>query len=513
MYPKGLKTSIILLLLFILAAAMLLVDFVMIGAARREMLRSRLEMGNSLIAFAQPILAGNSGFALSSGQLSSMLGEASANCIMVLDGEGESVFMAGRDCDAGAYLGIVGRQALGAGTSTSSFAGIAKGLFWPDRKNLLVARPVFSGQRIGGAISVALDLEGIYQSLRNSQRIFSVYFLVNLLVFTVLGFFQLYRRLLKPIHRLVDTAEEFHDDGEFAFLPEAKDGEFNRLSHTLNKMLTRINRDRTRLQETISDLEDANLMLRKTQREMVRSEKLASVGRLSAGIAHEIGNPIGIVIGYLDLLQHTAVSDEQKKDFLARAEIEANRVNIIIRQLLDFARQPVDELQSQVFVHEIINEVAAICTVQPMMAGISIVIDATAEDHMIVGNSGQLKQVFLNLLINAADAIRAEKDNRQDGRILIRTVNLPADCPEKPPNFIQIQFLDNGPGIASGNLENIFDPFYTTKEPGQGTGLGLSICFSIIENMGGSIKAAGAESGTTITVVLPLFSESALIPE
>jgi signal transduction histidine kinase len=513
MYPKGLKTSIILLLLFILAAAMLLVDFVMIGAARREMLGSRLEMGNSLIAFAQPILAGNSsGSAFSAARLSAILGEASANCLVVLNSEGEHVLAVGPDCESGAHLGRIASQALVSGTATSAFAGMTKGIFLPDRKNLLVARPVLAGPKKVGAIAVALDLGGIYQSLRNSQRIFTGYFLVNLLVFTVLGFLQLYRRLLKPIHRLVNTAEEFHDDGEFAFLPETKDGEFNQLSHTLNKMLTRINRDRARLQETIADLEDANLRLRKTQREMVRTEKLASVGRLSAGIAHEIGNPIGIVIGYLELLRHNQISDEQRNDFLARAEIEANRVNIIIRQLLDFARQPADEQQGQISVHEIINEVAAICTVQPMMAGISLVIDAAADDDMVAGNSGQLKQIFLNLLINAADAIQGEKNKRQDGRILIRTINPPAGNPGKPADFLQIQFVDNGPGIAAGDLENIFDPFYTTKEPGRGTGLGLSICFTIIANMRGSIKAASEGSGTTITVVLPLLAESGLIP-
>jgi signal transduction histidine kinase len=131
---------------------------------------------------------------------------------------------------------------------------------------------------------------------------------------------------------------------------------------------------------------------------------------------------------------------------------------------------------------------------------------------MVAGNSGQLKQIFLNLLINAADAIQGEKNKRQDGRILIRTINPPAGNPGKPADFLQIQFVDNGPGIAAGDLENIFDPFYTTKEPGRGTGLGLSICFTIIANMRGSIKAASEGSGTTITVVLPLLAESGLIP-
>jgi signal transduction histidine kinase len=508
MYPKGLKTSIILNLLFILAAAMLLVDLVMVGAFRQELLKVRLETGNSLLAVAGPVLIqGLHDSRFSFAQLSITLDEASANCIVILNSEEESVLTAGRDCDSIEHLSSVARQTLETGQSISSFEGITKGILWPDRKNMLVARPVLTDEKVAGAIAVALDLNDIYQSLRNSQRMFFVYFPINLLVFAMIGFYQLYRWLLKPINRLVNTAEEFRDDEDFTFLPEARDGEFNRLSLTLNKMLARINRDRSRLQETISDLEEANLKLRRTQQEMVRTEKLASVGRLSAGIAHEIGNPIGIIIGYLDLLQQTSISDEQKKDFIARAEIEVHRINTIIRQLLDFARQPPDEQQCAISVHETVKEVVEICTVQPMMAGITIDIEATAPENFVVGTSSQLKQVFLNLLINAADAINSTNDDCPEGRITIRTVNLNDDSGEGRAGIIQIQFIDNGPGIASGNLENIFDPFYTTKEPGKGTGLGLSICFTIVENMGGGVKAASDSEGTTITVTLPLSAK------
>ena len=508
MYPKGLKTSIILNLLFILAAAMLLVDLVMVGAARQELLKVRLETGNSLLAATGPVLiAGLADSRLSSEQLTLTLDEAAANCLVVLNSREDSIFSAGPDCDSIELLSRDARQTIKSGKSSSSFTGITKGILWPDRKNMLVSRPIIAAGKVVGASAVALDLDNIYQSLRNTQRMFFVYFMFNLLALAVLGFYQLYRRLLKPINRLVNTAEEFRDDEDFTFLPETRDGEFNRLSLTLNKMLARINRDRSRLQETIADLEEANLKLRETQQEMVRTEKLVSVGRLSAGIAHEIGNPIGIIIGYLDLLQQTSIPDEQKKDFIARAEIEVHRINTIIRQLLDFARQPPDEQQCAISVHETVKEVVEICSVQPMMAGITIDIEAAAPENFVVGTSSQLKQVFLNLLINAADAVNSVDDDCQEGRITIRTDNLQDESGEDGAESIQIQFIDNGPGIASTNLENIFDPFYTTKEPGKGTGLGLSICFTIVENMGGGVKAASDSEGTTITVILPLSAK------
>jgi signal transduction histidine kinase len=507
MYPKGLKTSIILNLLFILAAAMLLVDLVMVGAARQELLKARLETGNSLLAATGPLLITDlTGSGLFLGQLTMTLDEAAANCLVVLNSGGDNIFSAGPDCDSIKLLNRDARQTIETGKSSSSFAGITRGILWPDRKNMLVARPIIAAGKVVGASGVALDLDNVYQSLRNTQRMFFIYFMFNLSALTMLGFYQLYRRLLKPINRLVTTAEEFRDDEEFTFLPEAREGEFNKLSLTLNKMLARINRDRSRLQETIDDLEKANLKLRKTQQEMVRTEKLASVGRLSAGIAHEIGNPIGIIIGYLDLLQQPSISDEQKKDFITRAETEVHRINTIIRQLLDFARQPPDEQQSAISVHETVKEVVEICTVQPMMAGITINIEAAAPENFVVGTSGQLKQVFLNLLMNGADAINSANDDRE-GRITIRTDNLQDDNGGDNAEFIQIQFIDNGPGIESGNLENIFDPFYTTKEPGKGTGLGLSICFTIIENMGGGVKAASDGGETIITVTLPLAAK------
>lgn len=505
MYPKGLKTNIILNLLLILAAAMLLIDLVMLGSARQELLRARLETGNSLLAATGPILIkGQSEQGLSSSQLSVLMNEASANCITAINNVGANVFSYGSDCASIENLQGDVEQALESGESSSSFEGITKGVFWPDRKNILISRPIFNDKEIDGAVAVALDMGVIYQSLRNSQRIFFVYFLVNLLLFVMFGFYQLYRRLLKPINQLVDTAEEFRDENDFTFLPETRSGEFNRLSHTLNKMLARINRDKSKLQETILDLEATNMKLINTQQEVIRAEKLASVGRLSAGVAHEIGNPIGIVIGYLDLLKKASITKEQKKDFISRAEKEVSRINTIIRQLLDFARQPLDEPQSEISIHETINEVVEICSVQPMMARIKVAIETTAAENLVVGTNGQLKQIFLNLLINAADAINSTNNDCDEGKIIIRTIVLDHADAEDRGGYIQIQFIDNGSGIETDNLGNIFDPFYTTKEPGKGTGLGLSICFTLIESMGGNIKAESNQQGTTITVILPL---------
>lgn len=505
MYPRGLKTSIAVNLLLVLAAAMLLTDLVMISLTRQELTRARIREGVAVLSAVAPILvAGRPDSGLSSSQVLDILDEVAANCIHIIDSEGRGGLLAGPDCASIDPLTSGANRVLESGETHISFNGVTRGLLLPDSQNLVVSRPLFDKKRPVGAASIELRLEVLYDTLRKSQRMFLVYFLINFLALFLFSFFRLYRSLVRPINLLVTTAEEFRDDDEFSFLPESRVGEFNRLSHSLNKMLTRINRDRTMLLETVAELEQANLNLRRAQQEIVRAEKLASVGRLSAGIAHEIGNPIGIVLGYLDLLRKEELSPEQKKDFISRATGEVNRVNTIIRQLLDFARQPSDEMQTEVAVHEVINEVVEVCSVQPLMNGISVQAEARAEKDLVWGSIGQFKQVFINLLINAADAINSWADSDQAGRVIIRTSNPTAEGAGEYPAKLQIDFIDNGPGIDAGELENIFDPFYTTKEPGKGTGLGLSICFTIIESMGGIIRADSDGNGTTITVILPL---------
>ncbi|MCP4344473.1 MAG: hypothetical protein GY795_02980 [Desulfobacterales bacterium] len=276
------------------------------------------------------------------------------------------------------------------------------------------------------------------------------------------------------------------------------------MSKSLNRMLQRISDDKEALQVTVQSLKKANADLRQAQKDIIRAEKLASVGRLSAGIAHEIGNPISIVIGYLELMKQNDISDDEKNEFVVRAENEINRINIIIRQLLDFSRPSKEERQS-VSVHEIINDVVNVFKFQPVMTGIELTLNLNAENDTVTADPNQLRQVFLNLMLNAADAILSDQENT-NGELIIRT-RVDSDQ-ETSARVLKIECIDNGPGIPDENLSNIFDPFYTTKEPGKGTGLGLSVSFTIIESTGGKIKALSEKGkGTNMLIYLPLGSE------
>jgi len=503
MFTRGLKSSLIINLLLVLAGAMLLIDLVMLSTARQEQLRERLNTGQTLLA-AVAAMGGNGPGGLAAGRLAAPVAEADATCLRVFDPAGKLVADLLPGCGMAPELRRLALKSLAGQQSFGLVGGADLGFFWPGGSTLLVSRPLAASQG-GGVIGAELSLVSLYQSLRNSQRVFFIYFLINLVLFVLLGFFRLYRSMIKPIDRLVATAGEFRDDDEFTFRAEEQESEFNRLSRSLNQMLSRIKRDRTRLEESVVSLEAANLELRRAQKEVIRAEKLASVGRLAAGIAHEIGNPMGIIAAYLDLLKQPGLAESQKIDFISRAQGEAGRVNTIIRQLLDFARPPRDERAEAISLHVLVEEVRELCAIQPLLAKVEVQLELGAKNDRVVASGDQLKQVLFNLILNCADAINSTPETPWPGVITIRTSNgLGSDATGREVSGLQLEVVDNGPGFTELELANVFDPFYTTKEPGKGTGLGLAICFTIIENLGGTINAAiNPGGGARVSIFLP----------
>jgi signal transduction histidine kinase len=359
-----------------------------------------------------------------------------------------------------------------------------------------------------GAASVQIPLGAVYRTIRQSQRIVIFYILLNTLLLALLGFYLLHRRIIRPINRLVRRAEEFKEGETFFLSSSTEQNEFGRLSRALNMMLRGLEDNRQELKVGISSLEKANLELRQAQEEIIRSEKLASIGRLASGVAHEIGNPIGIVLGYLDILKGSDLKEEERRDFIDRIEKEIDRINRTIRNLLDFSRPSKGEVK-EVSVHQIIVDMLDMLKPQPMMADINVVLDQQAAKDTVLADSDKLKQVFLNIVMNAIDAMEANqtKQGSLNKKLSIATSVLSETQPDtrEHGNRVHIEFIDNGSGIPTEDLNRVFDPFYTTKEPGKGTGLGLSVSLSIVEDMGGDIKAESGEGkGTTMTVILPL---------
>jgi two-component system, NtrC family, sensor kinase len=373
---------------------------------------------------------------------------------------------------------------------------------------LFVCRPLPESSAYK-SFGLLVDLKTVRSQIVKLNNLLLTYLLVNLVVFTLIGAYRLNRIYMGPIKRMVKRAEEFREEDAFFFAARSGDDEINHLSKSLNLLLRRISEDKRQLQQTVAELEVANVNLKRAQDEIVRAETLASVGRLASGVAHEIGNPLGIVLGYLDLLANPALSDEVRQDFLKRTESEIERINGIIRQLLDLSR-PADSRVDLVHLHDIINDTVAIVGPQPLLKNIQIRTELTAAHDSVLATKEQLRQVFLNLLLNAADALAAVEDGDRQIVIMSHLISGGGNASQKEGEIIELRFRDNGPGIPSELHGHIFEPFFTTKEPGKGTGLGLSVSFMIIESLKGQLTAESLEEGgTCMRIRLPLYTGEA----
>ncbi len=386
-------------------------------------------------------------------------------------------------------------HAINTKESAYLFAGREWGVFWKRSKYLIVAVPVS-----GGAGAAAIELGPDYKILRNSQQVAVGYMFLNFLVLFAFGMYRFSSLVLRPIHRFIRLTDNYRYSEPFDFFPEKQHDEFSRLSSSLNRMVHRIDDDRQELEQSLEKIETANRDLKKAQQEIIRAEKLASIGRLSAGIAHEIGNPISIVLGYLGLLKTRSISpeDSKGKDYIARAEVEINRINDVIRQLLDFSRSTPSGF-TDFSVHDILRDTGRMLSQQPLMENIRLYLDFSASSDIIHADRNQLHQVIVNLVINAADSISAVADNPEQGEIRIST------AVSEDSRWIRISIRDNGCGISPENKDKVFDPFFTTKETGKGTGLGLYVSYMIIERFGGGISIPNKkERGANIVIELPL---------
>ncbi|BDD86902.1 hypothetical protein DPPLL_12670 [Desulfofustis limnaeus] len=267
----------------------------------------------------------------------------------------------------------------------------------------------------------------------------------------------------------------------------------------LNSMLLRIEMDRNELRRIVQSLAETNDELRRVQNEVVRAEKFAAVGRLSAGLAHEIGNPLGIVHGYVELLRQPDLSSDDRRQFAERALSELNRIDRLIRRLLDFTRsQP---RQNEAFVlREIVREVTDMFADQVRRAGIELVVEGDCHT-MLMGDRDGLKQVLINCVLNSIDAIEMS-GKRGGGKICVQIVEKKTSDDDR---WVTISVSDNGVGIDVADKSLLFEPFFTTKEPGRGTGLGLSVSHTIVEAHGGRMNIDGTVgNGATVTIELPI---------
>jgi signal transduction histidine kinase len=207
-------------------------------------------------------------------------------------------------------------------------------------------------------------------------------------------------------------------------------------------------------------------------------------------VAHEIGNPMAVLQGYLEMLSDGDLPKEQAQEYVGQMERSVGRISTIIRELLDFAR-PASEPLGHGEALTAVRAALKLCAPQPRFHDLTLVFEDIEGSLPVSLATARLEQVMLNLLFNAADASEA------GGRIELRV--LPGD------QQVTISIRDEGHGIDEEGLRRVFDPFFTTKDPGEGTGLGLFVCYGIIQTCGGSMDVESTQgAGTTFTLALPV---------
>ncbi|MDA8403343.1 MAG: ATP-binding protein [Desulfobacteraceae bacterium] len=227
------------------------------------------------------------------------------------------------------------------------------------------------------------------------------------------------------------------------------------------------------------------------EKHMAQTEKLAAIGELSAGVAHEINNPLGIILGYSQLLIRAETEDSNRREDLKTIEKHVKHCQRIVADLLSFSRSAGTEKQPG-NVHEILDDVLDFIGKHTDSKRIEVVRDYDPQLPLVFMNREKIKQVFINLVMNARYAMESE------GVLTLKT-----RYPAGDSNAV-IRITDNGTGIADGDITRIFEPFFTTKPTGQGTGLGLSVTYGIIKDHGGDIYAESkVGQGTTFTILLP----------
>jgi signal transduction histidine kinase len=260
---------------------------------------------------------------------------------------------------------------------------------------------------------------------------------------------------------------------------------------SLNEELERRVAERTqRLKQRTQELGRANRELKQAQQQIVQSEKLASIGQLAAGVAHEINNPVGVILGFSQFLQRQIPPDDICAEPLSTIERESMRCKQIVQNLLDFARMG-DPCWLEVDLHQILGATCRLLEYQLSKDHVELATRFDPHLPPIMADPQQMQQVFVNIVMNAQQAMP------QGGRLTIETW--------VEGETVAVAFTDEGVGIPQEHQHRIFDPFFTTKEPGEGTGLGLSVSYGIVQRHGGRLQVESQVGrGSTFTLYLPV---------
>ena len=369
----------------------------------------------------------------------------------------------------------------------------------PDGSAIVSVLPVSRNGTVAARAGLVLSLSDEKERLQRSRQLFMAYFAIDFILLLGMGAFILSRIVVAPVSRLLAATARItgghygqrvrvSGSSELAQLAEA----FNVMSETL------LLKDR-QVSAQVTALEQANGKLNQAREEALRSEKMASIGLLAAGMAHEIGTPLASIMGYAELLGAEHPEHDAVQDYTRRISEDCARIDRIVRGLLVYSR-PRASIVEATDIRALVKESVELLAQQGAFKQIKV--NTWFEGGLPAASVDpyQLQQVLVNLMLNSRDAMP------QGGKLTVRgTADAGATLPGRPAGCVRIDVADNGNGIPEDHLKSIFEPFFTTKPPGKGTGLGLAIAARIMDGFGGRITVKSTPGrGSCFTLWLPV---------
>ncbi len=365
-----------------------------------------------------------------------------------------------------------------------------------------------ASQSVLGVVDIAYSLNEVDTTLRQHAHVILAISAATILAVAMAVAWLLQRLIYLPLGDLNAAARRISAGNLDQPVPVRSEDEFGRVAASVNQMSEALKASMRELHELVQTLElkvaERTKELRHAEAEIAQSEKLAAIGQLAAGIAHELNTPLTGVLTFTSLLRKKlpeGSTDAEDLDLVIR---ETKRCAAIIRRLLDFAREKVPT-KGFIALNPLVAEVVRLLDRPATLQDIEIRTELDPDLPQIWGDADLIKQVVLNIVVNATQAIADQ------GQVVVRTrrIGPPADKPSAP-QMVEIAVSDNGCGIPEANLQRIFDPFFTTKEVGKGTGLGLSVSYGIVKAHGGAIRVeTKVGEGSTFRIQLPTADASA----
>jgi two-component system NtrC family sensor kinase len=361
-------------------------------------------------------------------------------------------------------------------------------------------------QSVLGIVDVAYSLDEMDESLR-AHAVYVIGMSVGFIILFALTIGVLLQRLIYlPLKDLSSGAEKV-SSGELGHaIPVRSNDEFGRVAGSFNQMTTALGESRHAMEHLVQTLEtkvaDRTKELLAAKAEVAQGEKLASIGVLASGIAHELNNPLTGVLTFTSLMRKKAPEGSEDAEDLDLVIRETKRCASIIKRLLDFAREKVP-VKGFYNLNQVIEDTVRFVERPASLQQVDIKTELDPALPQAWGDADLVKQVILNLLVNAQQAIEGK------GCVTVQTHPLAARADAAGAPMLEVVVTDTGCGIPQANLQRIFDPFFTSKEVGKGTGLGLSVSYGIVKAHGGKISVESVVGvGTTFRVCLPVTPPS-----